>query len=205
MGNEVCCLDDRSRNQPRAITSNERLGYGILQSTHYAESDAGVIRTNQTTAQETGRNNEAKLRQQLRDAGLKIVPIAGDGNCLFRALAHQLFGSDARHIEVRRACVAEMERDPDSYRPFLSDSEGVESRADFFKYLEDMRLPRRWGGHTELVAASRAYNVNIGSASLRGRKRLRSAAKRLETSNSAIMTPTITPACALCNFVRLAQ
>jgi hypothetical protein len=161
MGNEVCCLDDRSRNQPRAITSNERLGYGILQSTHYAESDAGDIRTNQTTAQDTGRNNEAKLRQQLRDAGLKIVPIAGDGNCLFRALAHQLFGSDARHIEVRRACVAEMERDPDSYRPFLSDSEGVESRADFFKYLEDMRLPRRWGGHTELVAASRAYNVNV--------------------------------------------
>ena len=39
----------------------------------------------------------------LREQGLQVVRMLGDGNCLFRAVAHQIFGNPERHAQVRRA------------------------------------------------------------------------------------------------------
>ena len=37
--------------------------------------------------------------------GLHLVEIEADGNCLFRALAHQSFCDEGRHVELREECV----------------------------------------------------------------------------------------------------
>ena len=37
---------------------------------------------------------------------LEVVRVLGDGNCLFRSIAHQVYGVDAHHALVRAKCVA---------------------------------------------------------------------------------------------------
>ena len=47
--------------------------------------------------------------QALHNQGLTIVSVNGDGNCLFRAVAHQVYGNEDLHILVRAYCVWYME------------------------------------------------------------------------------------------------
>ena len=41
-----------------------------------------------------------------REKGFEIKRMLGDGNCLFRSVADQLFGDQERHAQVRRDCMA---------------------------------------------------------------------------------------------------
>ena len=64
----------------------------------------------------------ASLNVQLASLGLASVEMEGDGNCQFRALADQLFGSQQHHAVVRAAAVAHMKAADDyfgmcTYRP----------------------------------------------------------------------------------------
>lgn len=46
-------------------------------------------------------NPNEQLSTQLSLLGLYAAPTIGDGNCLFRALADQVYGSAVMHGEVR--------------------------------------------------------------------------------------------------------
>jgi len=43
---------------------------------------------------------------QVAKLGYRISRVAGDGNCLFRSLSDQLYGTSDKHLEVRKSCVA---------------------------------------------------------------------------------------------------
>lgn len=45
---------------------------------------------------------------KLRQLKLQQVSVAGDGNCLFRDVAHELLGGTDRHLEIRDAVVAQV-------------------------------------------------------------------------------------------------
>lgn len=45
----------------------------------------------------------------LRNQGLRVVPVEGDGNCLFRSVSHQVYGDDSHHRLVRARCMEYME------------------------------------------------------------------------------------------------
>ncbi|CAM9807718.1 unnamed protein product, partial [Hapterophycus canaliculatus] len=45
----------------------------------------------------------------LRSHGLRVVPVEGDGNCLFRSVSHQIYGDDRHHRLVRARCMDYME------------------------------------------------------------------------------------------------
>lgn len=49
--------------------------------------------------------SEQLFCDRLQRRGLHIVQIEGDGNCLFRAVSHQLFLSENKHEELRAKCV----------------------------------------------------------------------------------------------------
>jgi OTU domain-containing protein 3 len=49
----------------------------------------------------TDTNPNEQLSAQLSLLGLYAAPTIGDGNCLFRALADQVYGSAALHAQVR--------------------------------------------------------------------------------------------------------
>jgi len=46
-----------------------------------------------------------EFMEALKSQGLEMVFMEGDGNCLFRAMSHQLFGDPDMHGEVRRCCM----------------------------------------------------------------------------------------------------
>lgn len=92
----------------------------------------------------------------LRMHGLQIHLMRGDGNCLFRSLAHQLQRDpDTHHVAVRQRVVRYMEQKKDFYSLFLEDD------VDWDEYIDGMRCPGTWGGYQELCAAAQVFNLAI--------------------------------------------
>ena len=50
------------------------------------------------------------FERQLKQHGLELVEINGDGNCLFRAIALQVYGDVESHLDVRKRCMDFMVR-----------------------------------------------------------------------------------------------
>ncbi|KNE58097.1 hypothetical protein AMAG_04917 [Allomyces macrogynus ATCC 38327] len=95
------------------------------------------------------------LKPQLASLGLNLVEITGDGNCLFRAVAHQLTGAESLHRDLRRACVEFMRAHEADFAPFVEDDE------PFDRHLVRMAKNGVYGGNMEVVALARALNLTV--------------------------------------------
>jgi OTU domain-containing protein 3 len=97
------------------------------------------------------------------DGTLTIVDIEADGNCLFRSMSDQLYYDyGANHFEIRQEICDFIEGHKDDFSVFLvlddkDAGENDEDASDFETYVANMRQDGDWGGHLELVAASRMY------------------------------------------------
>ena len=76
---------------------------------------------------------------------LKVVSVPGDGNCLFRSVAHQVYGDYELHNLVRQRCMDYMEADAGFYSQFVEG--GMEA---FPFYLRAKRLNACWGDDPEI-------------------------------------------------------
>jgi len=77
--------------------------------------------------------------------------MAGDGNCLFRSVAHQVYGDPEQHFVVREKALNYIERQRDYFEAFVEDGE------DFFCYCERMKKNGEWGGEMVIQAMSELY------------------------------------------------
>ncbi|KAI0027132.1 hypothetical protein K488DRAFT_74786 [Vararia minispora EC-137] len=109
--------------------------------------------TRRTTRSSKGRlltgdpaENAQQLEGQLRPLGLYAADTVGDGNCLFRALSDQLYGTEARHAQLRQDICAWIEQHKARYAPFVDDERGIDV------HLRCMRTLATYGGHLELTA-----------------------------------------------------
>ncbi|KAJ2747107.1 2-oxoglutarate dehydrogenase E1 component [Coemansia sp. BCRC 34301] len=102
-----------------------------------------------------GHDDFSQLNRSLKKSGLYCKDIAGDGNCLFRALADQVDGTPDTHLRHREAVCDYMHRHPDEFSPFLDET------CSFDRYLDNMRRQGVFGGNLELVAFARNYCVDI--------------------------------------------
>ena len=96
------------------------------------------------------------LRRRLFWRGLRENEVDGDGNCQFRAIADQLYGSPDRYAEVRANIVEHLRSNSSRYSAFVPESYDA-----FFFYIEIMRLDGNWGDHLTLQAASNVYGLEI--------------------------------------------
>ncbi|KAJ7748592.1 hypothetical protein B0H16DRAFT_901082 [Mycena metata] len=99
--------------------------------------------------------NTALLTEQLRSLGLYAAPTVGDGNCLFRALSDQLYGSPSKHPQLRRDVCDWIARHKTRYEPFVEDERGLEV------HLRCMRENATYGGHMELSAFAHLTRRNV--------------------------------------------
>lgn len=83
------------------------------------------------------------------------LPAQGDGNCQFRAIADQLWGSQAQHGLVRRLACAQLEAHPDAYKGFVT------SGPSYSDYLRRLRRNGEWGDHVTLQAVADKLGVEI--------------------------------------------
>lgn len=96
-----------------------------------------------------------KYTEQVARLGLFIREVKGDGNCLFRSVADQLYSQEHRHDEVRNALCDFVEAHREDFEPFVEDDE------DFDEYLARMRSDAEWGGNFELAAVVRCFGVHV--------------------------------------------
>lgn len=61
-------------------------------------------------------------------------PVEGDGNCLFRAVSHQVYGEERFHAVVREKCMDYMESQAAFYCQFV-----VGGMSDFPLYVGEWR------------------------------------------------------------------
>lgn len=70
--------------------------------------------------------NSQMLNAQLRELGLYAAHTVGDGNCLFRALSDQLYGTPSHHLKLRQDICDWIEEHKERYAPFVEDDRGLE-------------------------------------------------------------------------------
>jgi len=92
---------------------------------------------------------------QLQLIGLTIKDVAGDGNCLFRAIADQMDGNPDNHPKYRKRICEYIEHNRIDFEPFIEDDE------PFDEYLARMKRSATWGGQMEIQACSLAYSINV--------------------------------------------
>ena len=100
--------------------------------------------------------------KELTASGARVVECAKDGNCLFRAISCQLYGSPERHAEVRRKAVQYMRSQPERFK-WLVDPPTPEQLE---VYLRAREFPMRdgvgeWGDHPEILALEEVYDRPI--------------------------------------------
>ena len=74
-----------------------------------------------------------------------IVPILGDGNCLFRALSKLTYGEEEWHSFMRALLVEFVSQNREIFQSYCT--------GDITHHLSKMKHERSWGIHVELQAA----------------------------------------------------
>ncbi|XP_042037020.1 OVARIAN TUMOR DOMAIN-containing deubiquitinating enzyme 9-like [Salvia splendens] len=79
--------------------------------------------------------------------------IMGDGNCQFRSLSDQIYGTSDYHGLVREEIVHQLKSQPEFYANFVPMAYG--------DYLKKMSRNGEWGDNVTLQAAADCYGVKI--------------------------------------------
>ena len=79
-----------------------------------------------------------KFREQLRTYNLQLKEIDGDGNCLFRAIADQLWGDESEHVKLRSDTANYIEENKEMYKFFIEDDENIDD------YIAWIRRNGKW-------------------------------------------------------------
>jgi hypothetical protein len=98
---------------------------------------------------------EQDLLRRLDEAGLRVSSVEGDGNCLFRAIAFQLWDDEALWYRVRAEVVEYIKIHRDHFECFVEDDEPFED------YVARMSSPAEWGGNQEIFAAAQLYGIDV--------------------------------------------
>ncbi|KAG9238139.1 putative OTU domain-containing protein 2 [Amylocarpus encephaloides] len=134
-----------------------------------AEQEAAVEEAKKEAANQPDPKaiERALMLKEFKVNGLVEKVIRPDGHCLFSAVADQLsqagipLGPDAagdmkedqRYKVVRKAAARYIEGHPDDFVAWLDEP--------LDQYVDKIRDTAEWGGHLELLALSKTYNVEI--------------------------------------------
>lgn len=100
-------------------------------------------------------NKEQELHfiNLMKKNDFEIKIISGDGNCLFRAISDQVYGSEEHHNIIREKCM--------DYIVVLKRFFSLFIEGDFDNYIKEKRKSGIWGDDIELEAMSEIYNRPI--------------------------------------------
>ena len=134
-----------------------------------AEQEAAVVAAEEEAANQPSQKDieHAAILKETQARGLVEKPIRPDGHCLFSAIADQLsqhniplandsngsIKEDQRYILLRKAAAKYIEDHSDDFEAWLEEPLPA--------YVSKIRDTAEWGGHLELLALAKAYNVEI--------------------------------------------
>ena len=86
--------------------------------------------------------------------------ISPDGNCLFRALSHQVFGNDNYRVQVRQLLLGVIQSNHATYQPYWIEDMPW-GKVTFDEHLQRLANLGNWGTQLELQAISDCYKVPV--------------------------------------------
>ena len=94
------------------------------------------------------------LAFRLAQLGLRPLDVGGAGDCFFRAVSHQLYGTAAYHLEVRAVGIEYLRYHPESF---------IESNIEYswLEYLNIMSRQGTWCDNLIIQAVANALNCTI--------------------------------------------
>jgi len=95
-------------------------------------------------------SNEISFCDRMESIGLHIVEIEADGNCLFRAVAHQFYLDPERHLELRSVCVQHMTKNRERFEVFCT--------TNFDHHLRRMAIDGTWATELEVRALEELFD-----------------------------------------------
>ncbi|EME29949.1 OTU-like cysteine protease family protein [Galdieria sulphuraria] len=111
-----------------------------------------------------GEEEWKRITELLCSKDLKIYEVVADGDCLFRAFAHQLercTGEKYSVLQLRQLVASTIWKEKDRYLPFLTEEEGVAYHENIERYCSDLEERKLWGGELELKVLSEIFSVPI--------------------------------------------
>ncbi|PHT36681.1 hypothetical protein CQW23_24381 [Capsicum baccatum] len=94
-----------------------------------------------------------RLMERLKVYDVIERKVSGDGNCQFRALSDQIYGSSELHELVREQVVKQLESHKELYEGYVP--------MDYDEYVKKMIKCGEWSDHVTLQAAADLYGVKI--------------------------------------------
>lgn len=88
-----------------------------------------------------------------RVKGLEVKRMLEDGNCLFRAVADQVYGDSELYDLPRQMCIDYMEQERDHFSQFVTEG--------FTSYCKRKRRDKVYGNNVEIQALAEMYNRPI--------------------------------------------
>ncbi|XP_028413877.1 OTU domain-containing protein DDB_G0284757-like [Dendronephthya gigantea] len=101
-------------------------------------------------------NSSTRLSSKAATLSLYLRPfdVGGDGDCLFRAGSHQLYGDPDHHLQVRAFGIAYMRANPERF---------IESNTEnsWLEYLNIMSMQGSWGDAMIIQAVADQLKLKI--------------------------------------------
>lgn len=106
------------------------------------------------------------VSEKLQKNKLKIFTIPSDGDCLYKAVAHQLENTRQKSMsvdELRKNVAEYIRQNKDVFMPFMSNPETCDmlSEAEFHEYCNKISSTKVWGGQLEVKALSSSLKCPI--------------------------------------------
>ena len=94
------------------------------------------------------------LSQRLAQIGLIPHDVGRSGDCFFKSVSHQLYGTADLHVEVHMAGISHLHNYPELYIESISDN-------TWENYIKQMSIPGTWCDHLIIQAVANAFNCVI--------------------------------------------
>jgi len=95
----------------------------------------------------------AAYKAALAQRHMRVVFVEGDGNCMFRSVSHQVYGTDEHHSQLRSFTAQYMTVERAYFSGWVAD--------DFLQYIARLEKNGTWGDDPELQALSELYDRPI--------------------------------------------
>ena len=102
------------------------------------------------------KDQEEKIKDNIEKLNFFIKQMGGDGNCMFRAVSDQIYGTDKHNKIIREKCMDYIEKNKIFFSQFI---EGGEAKIK--SYIERKRKNGIYGDNIEIQALSELYNRPI--------------------------------------------
>ena len=94
------------------------------------------------------------LTTRLARIGRQPVNIVGDGNCFFRSVSHQLYGTEDCHPQIRALAIQHLINCPEHFVEYNTDQ-------SWLQYLQNMSTLGTWADHIIIQAVANEHNLRI--------------------------------------------